>query len=148
MNSVVLSGRLVRDPKLEKSANGIPYTNFTIAVKRNYGDEVDFIDCSAFRGVAEIITKYLSKGDMAMFMGEINISNYETQDGERRKSMSVLVNRVEFMSVKNEISISNDDNDELAEYESDIVRDDSGFYEDTTETDIGYNETEDEDLPF
>ena len=54
MNSVVLSGRLVRDPKLEKSANGIPYTNFTIAVKRNYGDEVDFIDCSAFRGIAEI----------------------------------------------------------------------------------------------
>lgn len=148
MNSVVLSGRLVRTPELEKSANGIPYTNFTIAVKRNYGDEVDFIDCSAFRGTAEIITKYLSKGDMAMFMGEININHYETQDGEKRKSISVLVNRVEFMNVKNETSVSNDDTDELAEYESDIVSDDSGFYDDTTETDIDYYGTEDDDLPF
>ena len=76
LNKIVLMGRLTRDPELRKTGSGTAVTSFTLAVDRDFktqdGEkETDFIDIVAWRGTAEFVFKYLSKGRMAVVEGRL-----------------------------------------------------------------------------
>lgn len=96
MNNVQLLGRLTKDVELrvsQKSKKNFAY--FTLAVQN--GEDAMFIDCVAFDKLAEIIEKYVKKGNRLLVEGSINVSTYVDKDGNNRKSTNVFVNKITFI---------------------------------------------------
>ena len=94
-------GRLVSDPELKTTPNGVSVTSFRIAVDRNYvksGEErkADFIDIVAWRGQAEFICKYFGKGSMIAVEGQLQTRTYQAKDGTNRYVVEVVVDNVSF----------------------------------------------------
>ena len=104
MNSVILIGRLVRDPEV-KTINGYQAARFTLAVNRAYKNEnnqydADFINCIAWRQTADLVGKSLKKGNPVCVAGSIQTSSWDGQDGKKQYSTEVVVERVEFIAKK------------------------------------------------
>lgn len=88
INNVTLVGRLVRDPELKNTAQGIANVSFTLAVNRNYKNdqgqrEADFINVVIWRKQAELLAQYATKGALLGITGRIQTRNYENQQGQR-----------------------------------------------------------------
>ena len=103
LNHIVLMGRLTRDPELRRTGSGIPVTTFTLAVDRDFGGnketgekETDFIDIVTWRGTAEYVSKYFTKGRMAVVSGRLQIRNWNDKDGNKRRSAEVVADNVYF----------------------------------------------------
>lgn len=101
LNRIDIMGRLTRDPELRYTAQGTPVTSFTLAVDRDYqsgGSErqTDFIDCLAWRGTADFVSKYFSKGSMAVVTGRLQIRDWEDKNGNKRRSAEVVADSVYF----------------------------------------------------
>lgn len=98
-NSVSLFGRITKDPEL-RTAGESSVVNFTLAVnrKRSKGEEhpvADFIQCSAWNRLAEVIEKYVSKGDRIGVRGELQQRKYTDKDGNQRVVYDVHVSDLE-----------------------------------------------------
>ena len=104
MNTVILIGRLTRDPESQGDENQ-PRVRFSIAVDR-MKEGVDFINCTAFGRQAENIIKYCKKGTMVSVEGSLNSYSFETEEGNRVSGLSVTARMVNFLSRP---SSSNDD---------------------------------------
>lgn len=107
INTVILMGRLTADPELKTTTSNISVTRFTVALDRKYqkqGEErqTDFINCTAWRGTADFVTKYFKKGDMIAIVGEIQTSNYTDKDGNKRTATDIVVSEVSFCGGKRE----------------------------------------------
>lgn len=101
MNQIVLMGRLTHDPELRRTQSGTAVASFTLAVNRDYSgkDEerkADFIDCVAWKGTGEFISKHFTKGQMMAVVGSLQIRDWTDKDGNKRRSAEVLVNRPYF----------------------------------------------------
>lgn len=101
MNRICLIGRLVADPQLRYTQTGTAVTNFRIAVDRpftakNGEKEADFIDCIAFRKLAEVVANKLNKGRLVGVDGRLQIREYEAQ-GQRRRVAEVVADTVQFL---------------------------------------------------
>ena len=102
MNSVVLVGRLARDPELSYTPNTqTAITRFTLAVdrpKRQGEDQgADFIRITVFGRQAETCDRYLSKGRQAAVQGRIQTGSYKKPDGTTVYTTDVIADRVEFL---------------------------------------------------
>ena len=109
LNHIVLMGRLTRDPELRRTGSGIPVTTFTLAVDRDFGNnretgerETDFIDIVTWRNTAEFVSKYFTKGRMAVVSGRLQIRNWNDKDGNKRRSAEVVADNVYFGDSKRE----------------------------------------------
>ena len=98
MNKVILNGRLVADVETAEAGKGKnknTYTNFVIAVRDGKdaegNDQAQFIRCTAFGKVAEIIEEYTSKGSAICLAGRLRNSSYEDEEGNTRYTTSVIV---------------------------------------------------------
>ena len=105
MNKIILIGRLTRDPELRTtSTSGIPVATFSLAVDRPFAkdgqQEVDFIDCVAWRGLGETVAKFMTKGRLVAVAGRLQIRAYETQDGQKRRAAEVVADEVRFLDGK------------------------------------------------
>lgn len=105
-NKIFLIGNLCADPTISQTLNGTSICKFSIAVNRNYtnGDEerkTDFFNITAWNGQAESIAKYCNKGTKVSVIGSVQIRNYEDNKGNKRTSIDVIAQEVEFLS-KNE----------------------------------------------
>lgn len=101
MNSVILTGRLGRDPELKTGANGTEYSRLAVAVDRpkvkDKEKETDWIDCVAFGKTAVLIEKYFHKGDGIEILGELRTSTFDDKEtGKKRKSTEVFISRIDF----------------------------------------------------
>lgn len=101
LNHIVIMGRMTRDPELRKTQSGVAVASFTLAVERDYCEtgkerEVDFIDCTAWRGTAEMIDKYFSKGRMMIVAGRLQIRNWQDKEGNKRRSAEIVAENVYF----------------------------------------------------
>jgi len=101
LNQVNIMGRLVRDPEVRYTNSQIAVASFTLAVERDYTTKdgerpVDFIDCMAWRGTAEFLERYFSKGRMAVVSGQLQMRTWEDKDGNNRKSYEVVAQSVYF----------------------------------------------------
>lgn len=103
-NLVVLTGRLTADPELKNTPNGVPVCSFTIAVDRRFkqGEErqSDFVNIVAWRGQAEFVSKYFSKGSMIGIEGSIQTRRYQDKEGKNRTAFEVMANNVQFVESK------------------------------------------------
>ena len=103
MNSVNLIGYLTGDVELRYTANGNPVANFGIALNRRYrqGEEVKqettFVDLVAFNRTAEIANEYLGKGRPVGIEGRLRYRAWETETGQKRSKLEVLVNQLHLM---------------------------------------------------
>ena len=102
LNHITIMGRMTRDPELRRTGSGVAVANFTLAVDRDYNPkdggekETDFIDCIAWRASAEFVSKYFSKGQMAIVSGRLRIRNWTDKDGNKRRSAEVEADSVYF----------------------------------------------------
>lgn len=109
LNNCTILGRLTRDPELKKTGSDVSYARFTVACDRDYQKEgqekkTDFIDCLAWRGTADFIAKWFKKGDMIGVAGRLQIDNYETEAGEKRKAAQIVVEKASFAGSKSTAS--------------------------------------------
>jgi single-strand DNA-binding protein len=107
INSVVLTGRLARDPEIRVTPSGVSVTSFTVAVQRSFTNaegerEADFINCVAWRQTAETIANHLTKGSLAGFEGELQTRSYEHEEKGTVWVTEVVVNRMHFLESKGE----------------------------------------------
>lgn len=105
LNHTDIMGRMTRDPELRRTGSGIPVANFTLAVDRDFGSkdgekETDFIDCVAWRSTAEFVSKYFSKGRMAVVSGQLQTRSYTDKDGNKRKVVEIVADNVYFADSK------------------------------------------------
>lgn len=106
LNRVIIMGRFVRDPELWRTQSGVPKTNFTLAVDRDFKDrqtgerDTDFIDCVAWRNTADYVCKYFSKGRMATVEGSLQIREWKDKEGNNRRSAEVIVENIYFADSK------------------------------------------------
>ena len=102
LNHIVLMGRLTADPELRRTGSGIAVASFTLAVDRDFTNkesgtkETDFIDIVAWRNTAEFVSKYFSKGRMAVVSGRLQIRRWQDKEGNNRRSAEVVADNVYF----------------------------------------------------
>ena len=102
LNHITIMGRLTRDPELRRTGSGIAVASFSLAVDRDYSPkdggerETDFIDCVAWRQTGEFVSKYFSKGRMAVVSGRLQIRSWTDKDGNKRRTAEVVADNVYF----------------------------------------------------
>ena len=108
LNKVIIMGRLTKDPDFRQTQSGVAMCKFSVAVERQFKDSktgerlTDFLDCTAFRGTAEFISRYFSKGNMILVEGNIQNNNYTDNNGVKHYSNNIMVENVSFCGGKNE----------------------------------------------
>ncbi len=105
LNVIALMGRLVADPELRHTPNGIATCTFCIAVDRSFvrqGEErkADFINIVAWRASAEFVCKYFHKGSLIAVNGSLQSRNYEDKNGNKRTSFEVVAENIHFAGSK------------------------------------------------
>lgn len=102
MNKIILIGNLTRDPELTETAQGKKLCKFTIAVGRAFDKEkTDFFSCTAWEQKAEVIAKYVKKGNKLGVVGRLEINETE-KDGVRTRHHNIIVEEIEFLTPKSE----------------------------------------------
>ena len=102
LNHITIMGRLTRDPEIRYTQSQTPVTSFTLAVDRDFGGrdggekQTDFIDCVAWRQTAEFVSKYFTKGSMAVVSGRLQIRDWTDRDGGKRRNAEVVVDNIYF----------------------------------------------------
>lgn len=114
LNHIVLMGRLTHDPELRRTGSGIAVASFSLAVDRDFGSsanngekETDFIDIVAWRNTAEFVSKYFTKGRMAVVSGRLQIRNWTDKEGNKRRSAEVVADNVYFGDSKRDAAGDN-----------------------------------------
>lgn len=106
LNKVVLGGRLTADVELKQTPSGVSVCSFSIAINRTFSREnepaTDFINCQAWRGTAEFISKYFQKGSSICLTGSIQTRTWNDQQGNKRYATEVVVDEAMFVDSKNE----------------------------------------------
>lgn len=111
MNNCTLVGRIGTDPDMRYTSSGTPVVNFRLAVKRqggrsggdqSQGQDTDWLTIVAFGKTAELVSQYLDKGAQIGVTGNIRARTWETKDGQRRESVEIWADRVEFLETRAE----------------------------------------------
>ena len=139
LNVAVIMGRLVAEPELKHTPSDVAVVRFTLAVERSYAKQggerqTDFIDVTAWRGAAEFICKYFSKGQMMAVNGSIQTGSYTDKEGNKRKTFEIVATDVNFADSKKK----EDTGSQSASYEKPVTESNDDF-----EEILG-----DDDLPF
>ena len=102
LNKVFIMGRLTRDPELRRTRTGTPVASFSLAVDRDFKDKAtgerttDFIDVVSWRNTAEFVSRYFTKGRMAVVGGRLQMRDWTDKDGNKRRSAEVVADQVYF----------------------------------------------------
>lgn len=101
MNSVNLIGRFTRDPELRSTETGTSVCSFSIAVQRNFKNNegeygADFINCVAWKGTAEFISKYFKKGQQVGITGRLTTRKWD-DNGTPRYATEIVVSDTSFV---------------------------------------------------
>mgnify|MGYP001853466170 CR=1 FL=1 len=107
LNKIVLQGRLCYDPELRHTQSGAAVSSFTLAVDRDFKShsgerETDFVNCTAWKSVAEFTARYFSRGRMAIVEGRLQSRKYTDKDGNNRTAYEVVASSVYFCDSKKE----------------------------------------------
>lgn len=106
LNTIIIMGRLTRDPELRRTGSGLAVASFSVAVERDFPNkdtgekEVDFIDCVAWRHTGEFVSKWFTKGSMIVVSGRLQMKNWTDKDGNKRVSAEIVAENVYFSESK------------------------------------------------
>lgn len=115
LNKIIIMGRFARDPELRRTGSGTAVTSFPLACDRDFKSqsgekETDFIEVVAWKNTAEFVSKYFSKGRMAVVEGRLQIRDWTDKAGNKRTTAEVVADNVYFADSKR--SESNDNQKE------------------------------------
>ena len=102
LNHITVMGRLTRDPELRHTQAGTPVASFSIACDRDFKDKTtgerttDFIDIVAWRSTGEFVSKYFTKGRMAVISGRLQMRDWTDKEGNKRRSAEIVADSVYF----------------------------------------------------
>ena len=102
LNRIILMGRLARDPELRHTQTGTPVASFRLAVDRDFKDKTtgekgtDWIDVVAWRQTAEFVSRFFTKGRLAVVEGRLQMRDWTDRDGNKRTSAEVVADNVYF----------------------------------------------------
>ena len=102
LNKIFIMGRLTRDPELRRTQTGTPVASFSLAVDRDFKDKstgertTDFIDVVAWRQTGEFVSRYFTKGRMAVVEGRLQIRDWTDREGGKRRSAEVVADNIYF----------------------------------------------------
>ena len=101
LNRIIVMGRMTRDPELRRTNRGTAVASFTVAVDRDVKSqsgekETDFIDVVAWRNTAEFVSKYFSKGRMAVVEGRLQLRDWTDKEGNKRRTAEIVADSVYF----------------------------------------------------
>lgn len=108
LNKVILIGHLVRDPEIRHTQTGASVCNFSIASNHGYvadGEKkqtASFFNCIAWAKLGETIREYLSKGSQVAIEGRLQQRSWEDQKGNKRSTVEIVVEKVQFLGGKGE----------------------------------------------
>ena len=155
LNHITIMGRLTKDVELRRTGSGVAVASFTIAVDRDRKNEegekeTDFIDCVAWRGTGEFVSKYFTKGSMAIVSGRLQIRTWTDKEGNKRRNAEVVADSVYFGDSKRSDSTYQTTNG---------IQDDAGGFPETMaminkytapsgQSDFAMLEGDDAQLPF
>lgn len=143
MNNVILTGRIAKDLELKYTQNGKAYCRFTLAVDKGMSKEkkqeaeakgqqtADFINIVVWGTTAETINKYTAKGKKILVYGSIETGSYTAQDGSKRYTTDVLVNRAEILEFAGNNNTNSQDTQPFGQFDE-----------------LEYTEATNEDIPF
>ena len=125
LNKVVLMGRLTKDPELRRTGSGTAVTSFSLACDRDFKSqsgekETDFIEVVAWKNTAEFVSKYFSKGRMAVVEGRLQVRDWTDKAGNKRTTAEVVADNVYFADSKRDSDSAYKKNPDFAE----IIEDD------------------------
>ena len=112
LNKIIIMGRLTRDPELRRTGIGTAVTSFSLACDRDFKSqsgekETDFIEVVAWKNTAEFVSKYFSKGRMAVVEGRLQIRDWTDKAGNKRTTAEVVADNVYFADSKRSESNEN-----------------------------------------
>ena len=101
LNKVIIMGRLVKDPELRRTQSGTAVTSFRIAVDRDFksqdgSKQADFFDVVAWRNTAEFVSKYFTKGRMAVVEGRLQTRDWTDREGGKRVATEIVADNIYF----------------------------------------------------
>lgn len=113
LNRIILMGRMTRDPELRHTQSGTAVAFFSLAVDRDFKDKqtgektADFIDVVAWRSTAEFVSRYFTKGRMAVVEGRLQIRDWTDNEGNKRRSAEVVADSIYFGDSKRDVDTAN-----------------------------------------
>lgn len=110
LNKIIIMGRLTRDPELRRTASGTAVTSMKLACDRDFkpqnGEkETDFIDVVVWKNTAEFVSRYFSKGRMAVVEGRLQVRDWTDKDGGKRRTYEIVADHVYFGDSKQENNV-------------------------------------------
>ena len=130
MNKVQLIGRLTKDPELRFTKSNVAVANYSIAVNDGYGEkqQTQFINVSTWGKSGEFVSKYFKKGQAIGIVGRLNSNNYEDKNGNKRYSLEVITEDIEFIGDKKDEKVQQEEvfipNNYKTQYQSNLSPDD------------------------
>ncbi|CRX37158.1 / ssb / Helix-destabilizing protein /:30426 Forward [Candidatus Hepatoplasma crinochetorum] len=129
LNKVILIGRITNDIELRQTNEGTPLVYFTLAVNRrvrnnnnnNNQQQTDFVDCKAWRNLAETMSNYLKKGSLIAVEGRLEVFNSQSDNGQYNRRVSVVVDQFSFLESKGARTLeleANDYKESTSEYKN------------------------------
>lgn len=96
LNKIIISGRLTKDPELRKTQSNKSVANFTVAINHKYNKEVtDYFNCIAWEKTADIVEKFLGKGNRVFVSGRMESRTYDKSDGTKMQIWELIVEDIE-----------------------------------------------------
>ena len=122
MNRVMLIGRITAKPELRYTSSNIPFSRFSVAVNRTFSNsqgqrETDFINVVVWRKQAENVCNFLDKGSLVSVEGRLHTGSYDDKDGNKRYSMDVVGDSVQFLESKSQAQNRSNNNDNVSPYD-------------------------------
>ena len=102
INQIFIIGRTTKEPEIRTTQSGVSVGTFTIACDRGFTNkqgekETDFVNCVAWRGLADTVGKYLGKGRLVAVVGRLQNRNYETPEGVKKYITEIICSEVQFL---------------------------------------------------
>ena len=156
LNHITIMGRLTKDVELRRTGSGVAVASFTLAVDRDRKNEegekeTDFIDCVAWRGTGEFVSKYFTKGSTAIVSGRLQIRNWTDKEGNKRRNAEVVADSVYFGDSKKSDSTyqtTNVSQDYAGSFPETMAMIDRYTAQKAEQTDFAMLDDDDAQLPF
>lgn len=151
MNKAILVGNLASDVESRTTSSGIPTCTFRVATQRRAANkdgvrEADFHTIVCWRGLAENCARYLIKGNKVAVEGQIQNRSYDAQDGTKRYVTEIVADNVEFLTAKGEAGGNANERSVQPGGHEPVGKSISPA--EAARAQIGFEEVEDDDLPF
>ena len=119
LNSVIIHGRLTKDIELKQTNNGAAVITFSVANDRfvNGEKKTDFFDLIAWNQNAKFINQHFKKGDGIIVVGRLQNREYVDSNGNNRRIIEIVVDRVEFAGGNKEKTANAESADEIPNFE-------------------------------